>query len=328
MAQPDTQQPAGAPAAPAAPSAPPVAPRRMPKQKFKKIAHAIKSQPKAFTVKAQKMNRVAPGNNNRPGQEKPKFTKEQTAALEGLNDTFKEFNEKGVGTGNVTFPANPYGENKEDPRGPDYWANVAALDANYAAELAYIDRDQLDDDIETNMTAMELAEYNRRRKRDMGEARLGTGSAYTGQARRDQTENDVDYMTDSMRRDRQKSRRDYDREFERGRLAAQLAKDKGDLYANAAQDAADQKADQSANSSGDAEPPKGEQGNNKPNAQKQKQQKIRNQMAAITKQIQQLRNQMQKTKNPKQKQKLRNQIDRLQKKRAQLQGKLGKNTTA
>lgn len=326
MAQPETQQPAGAPAAPAAPPAPAVAPRRMPKQKFQKIARQIKSQPGAIKVKAPKIPPAA----NRQKPEKPKLNKKQTEAAQGLKDQFKDLYEKGINPDNFkpTFPANPYGQDKEDPRGPDYWANVAALDANYAAELAYIDRDQLDDDIETNMTAMELAEYNRRRKRDMGEARLGSGSAYTGQARRDQTENDVDYMTDSMRRDRQKSRRDYDREFQRGRLAAQLEADKGELYANAAQDLADQKADQSANSAGDADLPKGDKPGNKPDAQKQKQQNIRKQMAAITKQIQQLRKQMEKTKNPKQKQKLRNQIDRLQKKRAQLQGKLGKNTTA
>lgn len=328
MADPNSQQPTGAPAAPPAPAAPTVAPRRMPVKNINNLAKQIKQSPTKMTVNAAKFIPKRSGGSMTVKQEK--IRKKRQEALKGLAEETKDFANQGVNVdpNKVTLPANPYGGNKEDPRGPDYWANVAALDANYAAELAYIDRDQLDDDIETNMTAMEMAEYNRRRKRDMGEARLGSGSAYTGQARRDQTENDVDYMTDSMRRDRQKSRRDYDREFERGRLAAQLEADKGDLYANAAQNAADQKTDQSANSSGDAEPGTDKPGENKPDPQKQKQKAIRKQMAAITQQIQQLRKQMEKAKNPKQKQKIRNQIDRLQKKRTQLQGKLGKNTSA
>jgi hypothetical protein len=215
---------------------------------------------------------------------------------------------------------------QNDPRDANYWANKQALESSFYAAQASVLRQQSEDDVETNLYGMELAEYNRRRKRNMGESRLGTGSAYTGAARRDQLENDTDFMFDATRRQRQKASRDMERQDEIGRLRSQRDRDIRELETATARQMGDDMVKESATGAGDAEiGPKSypEKGKNT-SAQ---QARIRKRMENQTKRIKAIREQIKKTRNPAKKEKLQKQVQRIRKKRTNLQGRLGKITT-
>lgn len=224
-----------------------------------------------------------------------------------------------------TAAPNPYGANKPDPRDENYWANVNAINAMYDVELAGLDAEGQQAETRFNEEGMVQAEYNRQRKRNMGESRLGSGSAYSGSARRDQLENDLDYMIAEGRRFRDKSDVDLQREIERGRINSERDADIRELETATAESLADRMAEESATSAGDAgipEPtPPGEKPA-KPTPGARNQQRLTNKIANQTERIKKLREQLAKTKDPKKRARIEKQIRILRKRRSHAKGKV------
>ena len=202
-------------------------------------------------------------------------------------------------------------DKKNDPRDKSYWANVTALQATYGGQMALLQAEEDRANVQFNQDTTLQNEYQRRRKRDLAESRLGTGSSYTGSARRQQGENDFEFAVNEGRRRQDKFNADQQRNNERFNLGAQLSNQEADLFRQYTDRFVKGIADESQTSAGDATFVA-----EKPDYSKR--------IASTTKRIQTLRERMKKADNPRQKARIQDKIERLRKRRSTLQGKAGK----
>lgn len=202
-------------------------------------------------------------------------------------------------------PPTPTYDNRPDPRTPEYYANKAALEATFGADLVGLQSEQDAADLRFDQETAIQNEYQRRRRRDLAEARLGTGSAYTGSARRERSENLLDFQIEQARRNLDKSAQDNDRlarlfglESERNQALLGLDQDFANRLSQSYQE-------ESQTSAGDREYTPDYAG----------------QIRAITNQIQRLQSQLKRANNPQKRARIKGKIDELKKRRSQIQGK-------
>ena len=215
--------------------------------------------------------------------------------------------------------ANPYGAEKLDPRDENYYANVKAIEATFGAESEALIAQQGRDDDDTIMENALLAEYNRRRKRNMGESRLGSGGAYTGGARDQQIENDIDFGLDLGRREIAASDRRFQRDLEMGRLQTQRDNDIRELETETARMMGEKAEEESATSAGDAVVEKTT--TTTPDKNKIR---LQNKVKIQNKRIEKLRNRLEEADTPQKKERIQKQLNRIKKRRSHAKGKLGK----
>lgn len=279
------------------------------KQKLAAKRAGLKDKP-AFRVVGAK---VGPNKPNTP-KSKPKDPNKP-------NDPSKPKSEPPVTTTTKTnfSAANPYGAEKLDPRDENYYANVKAIEATFGAESEALIREQGRDDDDTILENALLTEYNRRRKRNMGESRLGSGGAYTGGARDQQIENDIDFTLDMGRREMAASDRRSQRDLERGRLETQRDNDIRELETETARLMGEKAEEESATSAGDAVVEKTTTTKPDKNAIR-----LRNKVKIQTNRINKLKERFSEADTPEEKERIRKQLQRVKKRRSHAKGKLGK----
>lgn len=213
----------------------------------------------------------------------------------------------------VSAPPTPTAvyDKKNDPRTEAYWANVTALQATYGGQMANLQAQEDQANIQFDQETLIQNEYQRRRKRDLAEARLGTGSAYTGSARRQQGNNDFEFALSEGRRNQDKFNADQARNNERFNLGAQLASQEADLFRQYTDQFVKGVQNESQTSKGDP--------TFVPEPKKPKD--YSKQIKGTTKRIETLRERMKNTDNPRQKARIQDKIERLRKRRSTLQGK-------
>jgi len=222
-----------------------------------------------------------------------------------------------------TVLPDPYASGvKPDPRDENYYANKLAINSMFDAEIAALDASGQRAETGFNQDGMVLAEYNRQRKRNIGESRLGTGSAYGGNARREQSENDLDYQINEGRRFRDKADADAQRELERGRRNADRNSQLRRLETETGDSLADDMANESANSAGDAQPEADTKPNKPASGKNNQEQRLRGRIKNMNERIEKLRKQLANTKDPKKREQLQKQIQRTRKRRSRVKGKL------
>ena len=242
-------------------------------------------------------------------------------------------NKPEVSTDQPPAQPDPYADGTTpDPRDETYWANFHAINAQFDSEILALDAEGARATTAFNQEGLALAEYNRLRKRDMGESRLGSGSAYSGNALRDQLENDLEYTINEGRRFRSKQDADAARETDRGRLGFERNAALRQLEIDTAQQMADEMGDESIESAGDAGLPEeeggdettagGEAAKGPTTKELARRRALRRKVKKQTKRIKRLREKRQEAENPKQKERITETIKKVRKNRTKTKGKL------
>jgi hypothetical protein len=205
-----------------------------------------------------------------------------------------------------------------DPRDSVYWQNAQAIEATLGpggTEMISLLAEQqqakraFDTDIDRQV------EYNRRRARDLAEARLGTGSAYSGMARRAQRENAQDFMADIGNRQSAFSDANYNRNIRRQDVENRYLSALRQEEAAGTSRVYDNMMEQANESGGDRTFTPDD-----PNAS------FRRQVKGTTKRIKGLRAKLEDTTSDKQRARIEKRLDRLRKRRSKLQGKISGNS--
>lgn len=287
---------------PPAPPAPAVGSGTNQQNQGSTVAQAAAGQQKAQEPTAKI---VTPGEKDTPQSNVPKTTSQSSSNDSPQTQTQGSQQQPRTTLGFSAPPPTPTYDNRPDPRTPEYYANLAALNATFGAQLGMLQSEQDASDLRYSQETMFQNEYQRRRRRDLAEARLGTGSAYTGSARRERAENDLDFAMEQARRGLDKNAEDNER---RARLMG-IEADRNQQIAGLDQEYVDRLnqsyQEESETSAGDRE--------YTPD--------YASQIKALTNQIKKLQGQLKSVKDPKKRAKIKSKIDELKKQRATAQGK-------
>lgn len=295
-------------AAPPAPPAPGIGATNQQNQ-GSTVAQAAAGQAKATEPQA---TIVAPDSKNKPQSNVPA---QNTTKSAGDTTQQEKSPRQGTTAATTTAPAAPAPQfdNQPDPRTPEYYAHKAALDAQFNTQLLGLQSEQDAANLRFDQESMIQNEYQRQRRRNLAEARLGTGSAYTGSARRERAENDIDFAFEQARRNLDKTESDNRRtnqfqgiEADRSAAIADLDQQFVDRYVEGLMNEANTSAgDRQFDPSPYA-----------PNYQKQ--------IRGLTDQIKKLQSRLEGA-NPRQRARIKAKIGRLRKRRSKLQGKKNQN---
>lgn len=203
-----------------------------------------------------------------------------------------------------TPPVAPY-DPPPDPRTPEYWANRTALEAQYGVQFLMLQNEQDVADERFDRETRLQNEYQRRRQRDLAEARLGTGSAYTGSARDERFQDNVDFAIEQDRRTFEKRVEDNQRKLEKMGIEADQSKAIAGLDQEYVDKLTNALLNESETSAGDRE--------YTPD--------YSNQIKALTNQIQKLQAQLKKVNDPQKRAQIQSKIEKLKKQRTNIQGK-------
>ena len=213
---------------------------------------------------------------------------------------------------NTVTPITPQGKYTEkiDPRDSTYWQNRAALEATLGVEQQALIQEQQLADSAFAMESATMDDYNRRRQRNIAEARMGRGLR-SGGFRRERAENDLDFMNDMYRRTSEKAMADADRRLRGGRLDAQFVGDLQRLEQESAQRYAEGMLDEAQNSAGDRQ-------NLEPQFRKED---ARAALRSVNKTIERLRARRDNA-GPKQQERIDARLKRLRARRTKLKGQI------
>jgi hypothetical protein len=204
-----------------------------------------------------------------------------------------------------------------DPRDDQYWANVRALEAQFAIQDQQLATQQTYADNAFALESAQMDEYNNRRQRAIAENRMGRGLR-SGGFRRERALNDMDYMMDTGRRGQAKSAADFDRTTQRGMLRAQLDADIQQAEIDSADRYAQGMANEAAEGGGDAQDMEGTFAAEDKAA---KDKKLNNKLKTVNQRIRTLKAKKDNA-GPNQKKKINARIKKLSTQRTKIKGKL------
>jgi hypothetical protein len=263
------------------------------------IASAAAGQPKAQEPTATITN---------PNQTTSRTTTQSKPQTDSSGTQARQTQSSSQPTSGLSFSApapTPTYSGGPDPRTPEYYANLQALQATFGAQLGLLQNEQDTANTRFNQESDFQNEYQRRRRRDLAESRLGSGSAYTGSARRERSQNDIDFAMEQARRNLDKTSSDSERvarlnalETERNQAIQKLDREFSDKLTQSLKD-------ESETSAGDRE--------FKPDYAA----RIKTIGGRITK----LRGRLKKTDNPRKRAEIKAKIKELRKRRSEYQGK-------